>query len=84
MAGLLMLAACHDNSAPPQFTVSGKINNVFSGQTVTVDNNGGDALSLTANGAFQFVTPSNRNGAYHVTIATQPTGQVCTVSNGVG
>ena len=84
MAGLLMLAACHDNSAPPQFTLSGKISNLSGGQTVTVDNNGGDALSLTANGTFEFATPVNQNGAYHVTIATQPTGQVCTVSNGVG
>jgi hypothetical protein len=89
LTGLLMLAACHDdNSSPPatpqQFLISGEISNLASGQTVIIDNNGGDALTITANGAFEFATPVNANGAYKVTIATQPTGQVCTVSNGVG
>jgi hypothetical protein len=90
LAGLMMLTACQDDdttpplTTPPQFTVSGRVSNLATGQTVTIDDNGGDALNVTANGTFEFATPVNANGAYKVTIATQPAGQVCTVSNGVG
>ena len=37
-----------------------------------------------SNGAFTFATPVAFNGSYAVTVGTQPTGQVCTVSNASG
>src|SRR5579859_1364533 len=81
-SGLLMLAACQDSSSPQLFAVGGEIRNLSSGQTLVIDNNGSDPVTITANGPFEFPTPVS--ATYHVTIAAQPIGQVCTVSNGVG
>lgn len=52
--------------------------------TVVLQNNGGDNLSLTANGSFSFSKSLSNGTAYAVTVLTQPSGQVCTVSNGSG
>jgi hypothetical protein len=52
--------------------------------TVVLQNNGGDNLSLTTNGNFVFATKIAKDTAYAVTVLTQPTGQVCTVSSGSG
>jgi ribosomal protein S10 len=46
--------------------------------------NGADPLTISANGSFSFGTPVPSNGAYKVTIATQPARQSCTVSMGSG
>jgi len=51
---------------------------------VILKNNGGDALTVSANGAFTFATPLAANAAYAVTVGTQPTGQTCTVANATG
>ena len=52
--------------------------------TVVLQDNGGDNLSLSANGAFTFATPLAGGAAYSVTVKTNPAGQACTVSNGSG
>ena len=53
--------------------------------TVVLQDNGGDALSVAANGPFTFATTDWPAGqAYSVTVQTNPSGQVCTVSNGSG
>jgi hypothetical protein len=87
LAALIMVAACHDNSsspsAAPVYIIGGHVANLASGETLTI-NNDGDARTLTADGAFTFATPVAYNGTYSVTVATQPAGQVCTVSNGSG
>ena len=75
----LGLSACGGNSA----TLGGSLSGLGSGLSVTVENNGGSALTLTANGGWAFPqTPAD--GSYDVTVVTQPTGQVCSVSNGIG
>lgn len=66
------------------FTVGGTVSGLATGQQLTLKNNGGDTLSLSANGPFTFRTPIAYGGAYSVTVGSQPTGQVCTVSNGSG
>jgi len=57
-----------------------------SGSGVVLQDNGGDNLSVKANGNFTFPTLVPSGGAYKVTILTQPSGpnQTCTVSNGTG
>lgn len=62
-------------------TVSGLV-----GTGLTLLNNGGDSLVLTANGSFSFPTTVVEGGAYAVTVSQQPTGphQTCVVSNGSG
>jgi hypothetical protein len=49
-----------------------------------LQDNGGDNLTLTANGTFTFATPLASGTAYNVTVQTSPTGQTCTVTSGTG
>ena len=46
--------------------------------------NGGDDLTLTANGSFSFATKLANGAAYNVTVKTNPSGQSCSVANGTG
>ncbi len=52
--------------------------------TVVLQNNGGNNLSVSANGAFTFSAQVTQGSAYSVTVLTQPAGQTCTVGNGTG
>ncbi len=51
---------------------------------MTLLDNGGDALTVTANGTFTFTTALATGKAYKVTVGTQPTGEICTVTGGSG
>jgi len=66
------------------FTVGGSVSGLAAGQQLTLYDNGGDPLVITANGAFTFASVVAYNGAYDVVVNTQPTLQTCTVSNGSG
>ena len=53
--------------------------------TVVLQNNGGDNLSVSADGGFTFATTLATGSIYNVTIFTQPAGQTCRVTaNGGG
>jgi len=56
------------------------------GGGLTLTNNGGDNLTVDANGAFTFRAAIGAGDAYRVSINTQPNSpvQACTVSNGEG
>jgi predicted transcriptional regulator len=56
----------------------------LSGTGLVLQDNGGNNLPVTANGAFVFSAAVASGSAYAVTILTQPTGQTCTVTNGSG
>ena len=71
--------ACEDRL----FTVGGTLSGL-SGGTVTLTNNGGDELALTADGQFTFSTPVLDGAPYIVAVMAQPSGQLCTVTNGSG
>lgn len=68
------------------FTVGGTVSGLMAGDTLTLQNNGGDDLLVNADGSFTFPTALNNNGSYAVTIAVQPTtpDHVCSVNNGAG
>ncbi|ATB32182.1 beta strand repeat-containing protein [Melittangium boletus] len=66
------------------YTVGGNLSGLATGGTVKLRNNGGDELTLTADGGFTFATPVAEGGGYTVTVSAQPTGQHCTVANGSG
>ena len=55
-----------------------------SGNLLVLRNNERDDLTLTRNGAFEFATKVEAGKTYSVSIATQPQGQTCTVSQGAG
>ncbi|HEY4906999.1 MAG TPA: kelch repeat-containing protein [Candidatus Acidoferrum sp.] len=60
-------------------TVSG-----LNGTNLVLQDNGGDSMTVSANGSYTFKTPVN--GAYAVTVLTEPTSpsQLCTVTGGSG
>lgn len=66
------------------FTVGGTVSGLDSGKTVVLQDNGGDNLTITANGTFTFATALVNGTAYNVTVLTQPTGQTCAASSNTG
>ena len=49
-----------------------------------LQDNGGDNLSISANGPFTFAAALASGASYNVTVKTNPSGQTCTVSSGSG
>ncbi len=66
------------------FTIGGAVTGLDLGKSVTLQNNSGDNLTVSAKGLFTFVTPLNNNSTYNVSVLIQPTGQTCTVLNSSG
>jgi uncharacterized repeat protein (TIGR03803 family) len=71
------------SSSSAVYSVGGTVSGL-SGSDLTLINNETDALSVSSNGPFTFTLTSSGGGTYSVRIATQPSGQVCTVTNGSG
>jgi trimeric autotransporter adhesin len=71
--------------ATQQFTVGGTVTGL-AGTGFVLLNNGGDPLTVTADGSFTFPTAVLSGRSYSVSIGTPPTQpqQECTVSNGAG
>ncbi|MEC9010955.1 MAG: hypothetical protein VYA87_00790 [SAR324 cluster bacterium] len=59
-------------------TISGTVVGLYSGQSVTLQNNSGDNLTVSSNTSFSFTTKVGQGDTYLVTVKTQPTGQICT------
>ena len=66
----------------PTYTIGGTLSGLT--DTVVLQNNGGDSLTTSANGAFTFATATTSGGTYNVTVLSQPSNQTCSVSNGSG
>ena len=68
-----------------QFNVGGTVSGLL-GSGLVLQNNGGDDLAISADGAFTFATALDDGSAYGVTVFTQPgaPSQTCAVSNGSG
>jgi len=73
--------SCMDNAA---HTIGGTLSGLTGG-TLTLRNNNGDDLSLSADGPFTFATSIATGGAYAVTVfPPAPAGQTCSVTNDSG
>ena len=70
------------NSTPVAYTVGGNISGLTG--TVTLLNNSGNALPVSANGVFTFTNGVLSGNIYSVTVGTQPAGQICTPSSNTG
>jgi N-acetylneuraminic acid mutarotase len=70
---------------PTTFTIGGSVSSL-SGTGLVLQDNGGDNLSISANGAFTFATPIDSGSSYNVTVLTQPStpAQTCAVTSGTG
>ena len=68
------------------FTIGGTLSGLAMGDAVVLQDNAGDNLPLTANGAFQFPTQVASGQTYAVTVLTQPSTppQTCSVSAASG
>ena len=83
-ANITSVAVSCSATAPSTFTIGGTVTGLTGGASLGLLNNGGDALTVTANGTFVFATPLATGSAYAVTVGTQPAGEICTVSTGSG
>jgi len=86
----LLLTACGsrygNSSTPPATYTIGGIVSGLSGTGLVLQNNGGNNLSISADGTFTFTAPVGSGAAYNVTVVAQPSNpvQTCNVTNGSG
>jgi uncharacterized repeat protein (TIGR03803 family) len=66
------------------YVVGGSLKGLDGLQQVSLQNNGGDTLTLMTNGSFVFSVPVAYGGAYRVSVSLQPSQQFCKVSQGSG
>ncbi len=66
----------------PLWSIGGTLAGLPAGDSVTLTNNGADALTLTADGDFRF--PKLVKGTYLAAISVQPTGARCSLERGAG
>lgn len=66
-----------------RYTIEGNVSGV-SAAGLVLCNNAADSLRVPADGHFSFAGRVPAGSPYAVTVATQPAGQTCTVTNGTG
>ena len=71
-----------DVTAPATYSVGGTVSGLTG--TAVLQDNGGNDLSVSANGPFTFSTGLAAGSAYNVTVKTSPSGQTCSVASGTG
>jgi sugar lactone lactonase YvrE len=72
------------SSAPTTYPVAAAVSGLVTGGSLTLSDNGSDALTITTNGNSVFGTELTSGAAYSVTITTQPSTQVCAITGGSG
>lgn len=80
----LILAGC---GGATNAKIGGTVVGLASGNSVGLTNNGTDTITYTfssSSNTFTFDQSVGSNDAYAVTVTTQPTGQVCSVTDGTG
>lgn len=67
------------------YRISGSVSGLL-GEGLVLENNGGDAVEVASDGAFEFPTAVSSGAQYDVEVRTQPSEptQACTVTNGSG
>jgi hypothetical protein len=66
------------------YTVGGSISGLRNGESITLQNNGGDNLTISVNGSFSFATPLATGTNYNVSVLTPPLGRDCSIVAGFG
>jgi len=67
----------------PSYTIGGTVSGLARGGLV-LQNNGGNSLAVSIDGAFSFSSAIVSGGTYSVTVLTPPSGQRCAVANASG
>lgn len=89
---ILSVAGCGGGSSPSSppsppsmtYTVGGSVSGLGPTDSVTLLNNGGDALTVSSNGGFTFSTHQDVGNAYAVTVHSHTPGIACSIGNGSG
>jgi NHL repeat len=94
---VLLLAACGGGggsgsapapptppASPSSFSIGGFVSGLATGSSLTLTDNGVDALTVSSDGAFSFAIKLQSAAAYTVAVANAPTLQTCTVDAGTG
>jgi hypothetical protein len=76
-----VLSACGGSSLA---SIEGTVSGLGTSESVVLQNNGSDTITVTGSQAFVFPTGLATGAAYSVTVVTPPAGKTCTVSNGSG
>ncbi len=66
------------------YTLSGTVTGLGTGKSVVINTNGGNALTLSANGSFTLPNTFISGSSYTVTVGAQPVDQTCMVTNDSG
>jgi hypothetical protein len=66
------------------FTVGGTVAGLVAGDTVVLQRNGFEPITVGANGAFVFPTPQTNGSSYEVTVMAQPAHQTCSIASPAG
>ena len=83
-ANVSNVAVSCTNNPPPTYTIGGSLVGLPSGDSVVLQDNGGNNLTLNNNGGFTFTTALGAQASYTVSVATQPTQVTCSVTSGTG
>ncbi len=70
--------------AAATYSIGGTVSGLSAGTAVTLQDNGGDTLTVSADGSFTFPTALTSGTTYGVTVDANPSGQSCTVASGSG
>lgn len=82
--GIISCSKDDDDAAAtsPTYSVGGTVSGLSG--TVVLQNNEGNDLSITENGSFTFTTALADKAEYKVSVKTQPSNAVCSISSGTG
>lgn len=83
-AGLAALLAGCGGGNSGDATIGGTVTGLAANTSVVLTNNGGNNLTVTADGSFTFTQSIAAQGSYNVQVATQPAKQTCAVTLGSG
>ena len=83
-AGLAMLLAGCGGGSGGSAKIGGTVTGLAANESLVLTNNGGDNMTVSANGSFTFAKSIGSQGAYSVQVLTQPATQTCSVSYGSG
>lgn len=71
-------------AGPTDYTIGGTVSGLSAGESVTLLNNGNDALTVSTDGAFTFATPLAAYDDYRITLEYQTSGIMCSIGNASG
>src|SRR5262252_1011775 len=68
----------------PTYSIGGMVTGLGSSGTLVLQDNGGDNLTITADGPFTFATALPYLAGYDVTVLNKPATKSCSVGSGTG